>query len=212
MGSIAVLVVDDHRMVAEGLASVLDADPAVTVVGQAGSGEEALRMAGGNPPDVAVVDLGLPGTDGVAVALALQDVAPTIRIVLISAGFTRAKVQEAIAAGVTAFASKLAPAGELVRVVQAAAQGSAYMSSDVVPVVTGSGGQRHGVRALTDRERDVVQGLADGLTVDEMAGAFFLSPHTVRNHIRRAMASLGVHRRLDAVVVAARAGLIRLPE
>lgn len=212
MSVTSVVVVDDHRMVAEGLATLLATDAGIDVVGQAATLDEALALVADRDPDVAVVDLRLADTDGVSVALALRVVVPELRVVLISAGFTRPALRGAVEAGITAFASKLAPAEELVRVVRAAAAGETTMTSDVAPILVGSEGAPSGTPSLTARECDVLQGLAEGLTVDELAARLFLSPHTVRNHIRRAMTSLGVHRRLDAVVTAARAGLIELPE
>lgn len=206
-----VLVVDDHRMVADGLATVLGADPRIEVVGQVATGAAALTLSETHRPDVAVVDLRMPDMDGVELSRQLLAQPWNVRIVLMSAAFTPDALRDAIAAGVIAFASKLAPAEELVAVVLAAAAGNAYMSSDVVPILgdpLGTGGHP---LALSDREREVVQALADGKSVAETAAAMHLSTHTVRNHIRRAMARLGVHRRLDAVMVAARAGLVRLP-
>ncbi len=207
-----VLVVDDHRMVADGLATVLGANSGIEVVGQAATGAAALRLSETHQPDVAVVDLRMPDIDGVELARRLLAQPWRVRIVLMSAAFSADALRDALATGVTAFASKLAPAEELVAVVLAAAAGHAYMSSDVVPILAEPRGPDGGPLALSDRERDVVQALADGKSVAETAAALHLSPHTVRNHIRRAMASLGVHRRLDAVVVAAQAGLVRLPQ
>ena len=209
---ITVLVVDDHRMVAEGLATVLGANELINVVGQAATGAAALTLSETHRPDVAVVDLRLGDTDGIALARRLLAQPWPIRIVLISADFTSDALREAAAAGVIAFASKLASADELAKVVVSAAAGTGYMSSDVVPLLTEHQTQTHPSVHLTDREREVVQALADGKSVAETATEMHLSPHTVRNHIRRAMSNLGVRRRLDAVVVAAQAGLIRLPE
>ncbi len=154
----------------------------------------------------------MPNLDGIALARRLSTLPGTVRIVLMSAAFTHAALQDAVAAGISAFASKLAPADELVDVVLTAAKGHAAMTSDVVPMLAASTDPGRPAGRLSDRERDVVQALANRQTVEEIAGSLHLSPHTVRNHIRRAMAHLGVHRRLDAVVVAAQAGLIRLPE
>ncbi len=206
-----VLVVDDHRMVADGLTTVLGGHAQVEVVGQAATAASALTLAHNQRPDVAVIDLRMPDIGGVDLARQLLARPSPPRIVLISADFTHEALREALKAGVVAFASKLASAEELVNAVLAAAAGTAYMSSDVVPIL---GGPRTGdgrAVSLTDREREVIQALADGKSVADTATAMNLSPHTVRNHIRRAMASLGVHRRLDAVVVAAQAGLVRLP-
>ncbi len=212
MAAITVLVVDDHQMVAEGIAAVLALDPRIQVVACAGSGAEALLRAGELRPDVAVVDLQLPDANGAALIAQLRSERPELHAVLISASFTPEALRDAVKIGITAFASKLASSDELAQVVCAAAEGAAYVSSDVAPLFAEP---RHnaGVRpALTEREREVLQSLADGRTVEEIAAALHLSQHTVRNHIRRAMNDLGVRRRLDAVISASRLGLIELPE
>ena len=213
MPSITVVVVDDHRMVATGLAAVLVEHPGIDVVGSAGTACDALVRVAALRPDVALVDLRLPDGDGVELAGKLRAVVPEIQIVLISASFTRRAVADALSAGVSSFASKLASAEELVMAVQSAASGTAYVTSDVVPLLARgpSTDSRHG-KELSGREREVLQKLADGSSVGEIAEELHLSQHTVRNHIRRAMSDLGVHRRLDAVVAAARLGMIELPE
>ncbi len=211
MATVTVMVVDDHRMVADGLATVLGADPGLEVVARAASGAEALDLAPRRRPDAVVVDLRLPDIGGVELVARLRAITPGLPAVLISASFTRDALDDAIASGITAFASKLASGDELVQAVRAAVAGTAYISSDVVPLLAEARDRRRGSDTLTDREREVLQRLADGCNVAEIASELHLSPHTVRNHIRRAMSSLGVHRRLDAVVVAAQAGMIELP-
>ena len=213
VGSVTVFIVDDHRMVAAGLAAVLLENPAIEVVGSSGTARDALARVADLQPDVALVDLRLPDADGVELAGKLRDVAPGTQIALVSASFTRAAVADALAAGVSSFVSKLASAEELVQAVQAAASRTAFVSSDVVPLLAPSRTVDEGpTKKLSRREREVLQGLADGSSVGEIAATLNLSQHTVRNHIRRAMGGLCVHRRLDAVVAAARLGLIDLPE
>jgi DNA-binding NarL/FixJ family response regulator len=204
------MVVDDHRMVADGLAIVLGSDPGLEVVARAATGAEAIALAPAERPDAVVIDLRLPDIGGIELAGRLRGVLPDLPIVLISASFTRASLDAAMDAGITAFASKLASGDELVQVVRAALAGRPHISSDVVPMLLEPHG--HGaISRLTEREREALQGLADGRSVAEIATALHLSQHTVRNHIRRAMSTLGVHRRLDAVVLAAQAGAIELP-
>ena len=213
MGSVTVFIVDDHQMVAAGLAAVLMENPAIDVVGSSGSARDALPRVANLQPDVALVDLRLPDADGVELAGRLREVAPDTQIALVSASFTRSAVAEALAAGVSSFVSKLASAEELVQAVQSAAARTAFVSSDVVPLLAARRLVGEGpVKELSRREREVLQRLANGLSVEQIASALHLSQHTVRNHIRRAMGCLRVHRRLDAVVAAARLGLIELPE
>jgi two-component system response regulator DesR len=210
MGAVRVMVVDDHRMVADGLATVIGADPRLEVVGCAGSGAEALAMAQARHPDVAVVDLRLPDVGGVDLVRRLRAEVPALAVVLISASFTPDALDDAVAAGITALASKLASGEELVQVVRAAAAGTAYVSSDVMPLLARLRDLHRDGTSLSAREREVIQALADGCSVPAIAERLHLSQHTVRNHIRRSMQKLGVRRRLDAVVVAAQAGMIEL--
>ena len=213
MGSVTVFIVDDHQMVAAGLAAVLMENPAIDVVGSSGSARDALPRVANLQPDVALVDLRLPDADGVELAGRLREVAPDTQIALVSASFTRSAVADALAAGVSSFVSKLASAEELVQAVQSAAARTAFVSSDVVPLLAARRLVGEGpAKELSRREREVLQRLANGLSVEQIASALHLSQHTVRNHIRRAMGCLRVHRRLDAVVAAARLGLIELPE
>jgi DNA-binding NarL/FixJ family response regulator len=210
MAGIRVLVVDDHQMVAEGLATVIGECPDVESVVCVYSGEEAVRRAGAECPDVAVVDLRLSDGNGVDVLRRVREVCPGVRPVLISAGFTREALNAAMDADITALASKLASGDELVQVVRAAAAGTAYVSSDVVPLLAGSAAATAGTAPLSEREREVIQALADGQDIPEIATGLHLSQHTVRNHIRHAMQKLGVRRQLDAVVVASRLGYIEI--
>lgn len=204
------MVVDDHQMVAEGLATVIGESEDVASVLCVNSGGEAVRVAGAECPDVVVVDLRLPDASGVDVVCRIREVCPTVRPVLISASFTREALNAAIEADITALASKLASGDELIQVVRAAATGTAYVSSDVVPLLAGGATTAVGTVPLSDREREVIQALADGQDVPEIAASLHLSQHTVRNHIRHAMQKLGVRRQLDAVVAATRLGYIEI--
>lgn len=205
------MVVDDHQMVAEGLATVIGESAEVETVYCVHSGDEACRRSTADCPDVVVVDLRLPDASGVDVIRRIREVCPGVRTVLISAQFTRDALNAAIEADITALASKLASGDELIQVVKAAAAGTAYVSSDVVPLLAGSPGATAGTVPLSQREREVLQALADGQDVPEIAHLLHLSQHTVRNHIRHAMQKLGVRRQLDAVVAATRLGYIELP-
>lgn len=204
------MVVDDHQMVAEGLATVIGESAEFASVVCVNSGAEAERRAAAECPDVIVVDFRLPDANGVEVVSRIRRVCPNVRPVLISASFTREALNAAIEADITALASKLASGDELIQVVGAAAAGTAYVSSDVVPLLAGSPTALVGTVPLSEREREVIQALADGQDVPEIAATLHLSQHTVRNHIRHAMQKLGVRRQLDAVVAATRLGYIEI--
>ncbi len=205
------LVVDDHQMVAEGLAAVIRSSPEIATVTCVHTGAEARRQAPAIRPDVVVVDLRLPDVGGVELVRQLRQSCPSARPVLISASFTPESLDDAVEAGITALASKLASGEELVQVVRAAAAGTAYVSSDVMPLLARLRDLHRGGASLSVREREVIQALADGCNVPTIAERLHLSQHTVRNHIRRSMQKLGVRRQLDAVLAAAQAGMIELP-
>ena len=205
------LVVDDHQMVAEGLAAVIRSSPDVESVTCVHSGAEACSRIAAIAPDVVVVDLRLPDVGGVKLVHQLRQACPSARSVLISASFTPESLDDAVEAGITALASKLASGEELVQVVRAAAAGTAYVSSDVMPLLARLRDLHRGGASRSVREREVIQALADGSNVATIAERLHLSQHTVRNHIRRSMQKLGVRRQLDAVVAAAQAGMIELP-
>jgi DNA-binding NarL/FixJ family response regulator len=178
----------------------------VEIVGRAADGEEALEKLETRKPKVALVDLRMPRLDGIELAKRTGQSTPETAVILYTGYGDRALLTEALDAGVSGFVLKEAPLDDLLRAVQIVAGGGKYVD----PVLAGSlalaAGER--VRQLTQRERDVLRLLAEGLTNDEIGKRLFISGETVRTHIRKAMDKLDADTRTQAVAKALRQHLI----
>lgn len=206
---IEVLVVDAHHIVAQGLALVVNAEPTMRVVGTAGTIGEAVELCGTRRPDVVLMDVGLPDGDAIAAITRIRAAVPTAKIVIVTGATDDNALGIAVDTGCSGYVHKTASIEELVGAVSTVAEGRAFFPpAALARLLFERRSAPHGAHSVSDREREVLQLLADGRTVAEIAGTMSLSAHTVRNHIRRAMKHLGVHTRLDAVVAAARAGIL----
>ncbi len=207
---VGVLIVDDHVVVAQAFAALLDREDDLDLVGMAASVDDALHLVQQQQPDVVVVDYRLGDGSGLDAARQIRTLRPATGLVMVSALKDPDLVSAALAAGCCGFVPKDADAADLVRAIRAAAKGETYLAGDIrqlladVPIGTTAAFE------LTGRERQVLQLTADGASVEEIAVRLFLSAHTVRNHLRHAMTRLGVHTKLEAVMVAARVGVVRL--
>ncbi|MEE1814059.1 MULTISPECIES: response regulator transcription factor [unclassified Streptomyces] len=198
--SVRILLCDDHVVVRAGLLALLGSTPDIEVVGEAGSGEEAVAMAAKLTPDVVLMDLQLgPGIDGVE---ATRRIAPTgVHVLVLTTYDTDADITRAIEAGATGYLLKAERPEELFAAIHAAAQGRTALSppvaSRVMDRMRGAAGP-----SLTDRERDILGQLGRGLGNREIARALFISEATVKTHLGRIYAKLGVDTRAGAVAVA----------
>ncbi|MFE0772646.1 response regulator [Streptomyces sp. NPDC058861] len=200
MSSVRILLCDDHVVVRAGLLALLGSTPDIDVVGEAGSGEEAVAMATKLKPDVVLMDLQLgPGIDGVE---ATRRIAPTgVHVLVLTTYDTDADITRAIEAGATGYLLKAERPEELFAAIHAAAQGRTALSP---PVASRVMDRMRGAAApsLTDRERDILGQLGRGLGNREIARALFISEATVKTHLGRIYAKLGVDTRAGAVAVA----------
>ncbi|GGR10374.1 response regulator [Streptomyces cinereoruber] len=200
MSSVRILLCDDHVVVRAGLLALLGSTPDIDVVGEAGSGEEAVAMAAKLKPDVVLMDLQLgSGIDGVE---ATRRIAPTgVHVLVLTTYDTDADITRAIEAGATGYLLKAERPEELFAAIHAAAQGRTALSppvaSRVMDRMRGAAGP-----SLTDRERDILGQLGRGLGNREIARALFISEATVKTHLGRIYAKLGVDTRAGAVAVA----------
>ncbi|MEU4079755.1 response regulator transcription factor [Streptomyces sp. NBC_00090] len=198
--SVRILLCDDHVVVRAGLLALLGSTPDIEVVGEAGSGEEAVAMAAKLKPDVVLMDLQLgPGIDGVE---ATRRIAPTgVHVLVLTTYDTDADITRAIEAGATGYLLKAERPEELFAAIHSAAQGRTALSppvaSRVMDRMRGAAGP-----SLTDRERDILGQLGRGLGNREIARALFISEATVKTHLGRIYAKLGVDTRAGAVAVA----------
>ncbi|MCC8336809.1 response regulator transcription factor [Streptomyces sp. R1] len=199
---VRLLVCDDHVVVRAGLLALLDSAPGIEVVGEAGTGEEALALAARLEPDVVLMDLQLgAGIDGVETTRRLTAGTGRAPHVLVLTTYdTDADITRAIEAGATGYLLKAERPEELFAAIHAAAQGRTALSGPVAGRVMAS--LRKPRPALTDRERDILAQLATGLGNREIARALFISEATVKTHLRRIYDKLGVDTRAGAVAVA----------
>ncbi|MBW0125864.1 response regulator, partial [Pseudonocardia oceani] len=199
---IRVMVVDDHPVVRDGLRGVLDAEPDMEVVGEAGHGAEALARVAAAAPDVVLMDLRMPVMGGVDAIRELRRAAPAVRVLVLTTFDTDRDVLPAVEAGATGYLLKDTPRDELLRAVRAAHRGEAVLS----PAVAGRlMGQVRGVGrgdgtadALSAREMEVLRFVAAGSTNRETARALFISEATVKTHLLHVYAKLEVRDRASA--------------
>ena len=197
---------DDHPALLTAVTDVL-AEVGVDVVATARDGREALDKIKAMQPRIALVDVRMPRLSGVEVARELSRVAPDVGVILYTAYGDRALLTEALDAGARGFVLKEAPLADLARAVRTVADGGTYVDPVLAgvlaaPAVTDS------LPALTRREREVLRLLADGLSNEEIGKQLFISPETVRTHVRKAMDKLDADTRTQAVATALRQSLI----
>lgn len=203
-------IVEDHQMVREGLVAVLNADARIEVIGAASSVEDFRMKYQTWEIDVLITDFELP--DGTGIDVANLVAAGTAVPVLLLSGQNRNRlVEEAVQAGCSGFLSKGVPGSELADAVVTIANGATVFSPEVLRSMASKDRTDIG-STLTEREMQTLQLLAEAKTAGEIADQLFVSPHTIRNHIRAILSKLGARSQLDAVVVAAKAGLVRIAD
>ena len=203
---ITAIVADDHPALLAAVCEVL-AENGMDVVGRAANGHEALTKIETRKPTVALMDIRMPGLGGIAVAEQLRRSTPDTHVVLYTGYGDQSLLADALYAGVRGFVLKDAPLPDLVRAVQSVSQGGTYVD----PVLAGALTQaklKQELPDLTQREREVLRLLADGNSNEEIGKQLFISPETVRTHIRKAMDKLDADTRTQAVATALRQSLI----
>jgi DNA-binding NarL/FixJ family response regulator len=203
---ITCVVADDHPAVLDAVGEFLTA-AGIEVVGRARDGDEALALIRQRRPRIALVDVRMPGIGGIELARQVARAAPATAVLLYTGYGDQALLTEALDAGVAGFVLKEAPLDDLVRAVDSVAAGSSYVDPVLAGALVSSavGGT---LPALTQRERDVLRLLADGLSNEEIGKRLFISAETVRTHVRKAMEKLDADTRTAAVARALRENLI----
>jgi DNA-binding NarL/FixJ family response regulator len=218
-GTIGLLIVDDHPVVRDGLSGMFASSPEFAVLGQAGDGAEAIRLAQALEPDVILMDLRMPGLDGVAAITELARRGVAARVLVLTTYDTDSDVLAAIEAGATGYLLKDAPRAELVRAVRAAANGEAVLAPSVAARLMsrvrtpgrlgGAAGPGAGAaESLSSRELEVLELVASGNTNREAAARLFISEATVKTHLLHIYEKLGVSDRAAAVAEAYNRGLL----
>jgi DNA-binding NarL/FixJ family response regulator len=208
---IRILVVDDHPIVREGLVAVLEDQPDFQVVGSASSAEEAIRLAPERSPEVVLLDLEMPGMDGVAAIPALQQAAPDTRILVFTAYDTDERVFGALRAGAQGYLLKGAPAEEIARAIRTVYAGGSHLEPRVAArVVAEVGAPRHASGGLSSREREVLGLVAGGLSNKQIARSLGITERTVKFHVTSVFNKLGAENRAQAVAMAIQQGFVKL--
>jgi DNA-binding NarL/FixJ family response regulator len=200
------LVADDHPAVLEAVCLYLE-DNGVTVVARAQTGTEALEKIEARRPPVALLDVRMPEMGGIEIARQVTRRFPETAVILYTGYGDRAQLTEALDAGARGFVLKEAPLDDLLRAVRVVAGGGTYVDP-VLAGVLASAAVTDKLPALTQREREVLRLLADGLSNEEIGKQLFISPETVRTHVRKAMEKLDADTRTQAVARALRGRLI----
>ena len=202
---ITVLIADDHPVVRQGLAVLLEVQEDITLIGQAADGAEAVRMVADYDPDVLLLDLKLPVLDGLGVLAELRDSGARTRTLVLTSGAGPASPAVALQAGAAGFLYKDVDPDALVRAIRSIHDGHTVLAPEAASQVAArpSAGVR-GIGALTAREREVLALLADGRSNREIARVLSVSEKTVKTHVSAVLAKLGVADRTQAAVFAVR--------
>lgn len=198
---IRVLLAEDQGMVRGALATLLNLEEDMEVVGEAASGDEALAVAGRTRPDIALLDIEMPGRDGIATAAELRKALPDCRIVMLTTFGRPGYLRQAMEAGAAAFLVKDSPARELAAAIRRVLAGERVIDPDLAAAALSAG-----PNPLSPRERDVLAAAADGATISDVADRLHLSEGTVRNYLSAAIRKTAARNRIEAVRTAERQG------
>ncbi|GAA0903244.1 response regulator transcription factor [Virgisporangium ochraceum] len=210
---IRVVVADDQALVRDGLVEILDAEPDITVVGEAGDGHAAVAAAGSLSPDVVLMDVRMPGLDGIAATAAIC-AGTSVRVLMLTTYDVDEHVYAALRAGASGFLLKSMRGRDLADAVRVVAAGEALLAptvtrrliADLAARPAPAPSQR--IAGLSPRETDTLRALARGLSNAEIAAELYVTEHTVKTHVSNLLAKLGLRDRVQAVVLAYESGLV----
>ena len=210
---IRILVADDHPMLREGLVAVLSTQPDFDVVGEAADGSEVVRLAQTLRPDVILLDLEMPKTDGVAALQRLRDAGSEARTIVFTAYDTDERILRSLRAGARGYLLKGASRAEIFDAIRTVHSGGSLLQPGVTTrLLEHMSRERAQPEPLTPRELEVLGLISQGLHNSEIAERLFVTERTVKFHVSSILAKLGADNRTEAVVLAARKGLIRMPD
>jgi len=213
VSAVRILLADDHTLVRAGIRSLLESVPGLTVVAESGDGREALELIVKHRPDVALLDIGMPGLSGIEVARRSAQESPRTKVIILSMHADATYVRQAMRAGVAGYLLKGAAVVELPFAVQSVMRGETYLTPRISQAVVDGylrdgGDEPTPLEALTDRQREILQLVAEGKSTKDIAHLLDLSVKTVETHRTRIMERLDIHDVPGLVRFAIRAGLI----
>ena len=217
MAKIRVVVVDDHTLIRQGIVGLLNSQPDIEVVGEAGDGHEALAAAIELAPDVLLMDISMPGMSGLAATAEVKARCPDVHVLILTIHDREDYLFQALRAGASGYVLKGADVQDLLAAVRSAYRGQVYLYPSIAGALVAdhlrrarSGEDRATDGGLSDREREILQLIAQGKTTAQIAAELFLSPHTVQSHRDHIMAKLDLHSKAALIKYAITKGLIDL--
>ncbi len=209
MSDITVLLADDHSLVRKGFRRLLEDEQGIQVVGEAGDGSEAIRLAQELKPQVIVMDMSMPGLNGIQACVEILKVLPKTAILMLSMYSEEAQVRNAIKAGAKGYVLKNAVDVDLASAIRDVAAGKRVVGPGLLSDINIEDDEK--AEKLTPREKQILQLIAEGKSNKEIAALLELSPNTVAVHRANLMDALGIHRTAELVLYAVRKGLVHLP-
>ena len=202
---ITCLIVDDHEVVREGLRLSLSRAPHIRVLGEASDGASSIEMVERRKPDVVIMDVRMPGMDGLEATREILKVAPDTAVLIFTAFSERSLLARGLDSGAKGYILKEAPHDTLLRAIERLAVGESYIDPALMPAFLSGKDQTD---MLTAREREILQLLADGMSNADVASKLFISQETVKSHVRHILAKLEADTRTHAVAIALRESII----
>ncbi|HSL44922.1 MAG TPA: response regulator transcription factor [Anaerolineales bacterium] len=209
--SICILIADDHAVVRQGLRMFLETDADFKVVGEAENGEDAVRLAGELQPDIVLMDLIMPGMDGITATSRIRRQYPDVEVIALTSVLDDGSIFGAIRAGAIGYLLKDTKADKLISAVKSADAGQVQLSPQVAERLLREIDLPDVIEPLTDRERDVLRMLALGCSNKDIARDLNIGDKTVKTHVSSILSKLGVTSRTQAVIYALRTGLVMFP-
>ena len=211
-----IILADDHELVRKSIAALLSDEPDFEVISECSNGREMLDLVARHKPAVAIIDVAMPGLNGIEATKRIRELSTQTRIIVLSNYADATYVRETLKAGAVGYIVKSGAAQDLIQAVRKATRAHVYLSDAVSAIVTGTGwgdghaSQADGGRPLSSREREVLQLIAEGRTSREVAALLGISATTVKSHRNHIMEKLDIHDKAGLTRYAIRIGLIRL--